>query len=510
MPLPGDDSNLSHAEIDEIFGGAPHRIDPETGNYILRVLHWRRMSGALIDVGLTFPKWTEASPAQIASGLHYVRSLLPDYDERAAGGVWAEEESHRQAEVLRARAVTLGIYKDLEAEPMTEREKREAEEFAERESEREQGTEEGRARVGESALVRLRRQNEAKWEAEQAEKAARKERAEVAALHSQRGPLELLGGVQPSVVLVKAEDHKTWLPTTIPRSDWVQKYEEAATLTKDEHAIPHLSTLARLGPAFLVLVATLTTAYYLSETYTPPPKSARRWPETPTSTATLTGLTLLLLTTFLAFRLPPLWRLANKYFTLVPASPYALSLLGCMLRHDTLAHLASNLAFLCFFGHLLHTTDAEAGLTRGTFLALLLASGALGGYTSLVYNVLRHDWAAYITGFSSAVAGVTAAACVLRRDGNVHLPFTEWHVPYVAWLYLGLSVLGEGLALLSGMQFRFGRYAVKIPSRQSSVDHAGHVGGYVAGVGAAWWVGRRRRRGEEMGGMEGGVAAGGV
>lgn len=52
MPLPGGER--SQGEINAIFGG--EQLDADTGNYILSVMHWRRLSGALIDAGLDFPK----------------------------------------------------------------------------------------------------------------------------------------------------------------------------------------------------------------------------------------------------------------------------------------------------------------------------------------------------------------------------------------------------------------------------------------------------------------------
>ncbi|KAH9827088.1 Rhomboid protein 1, mitochondrial [Teratosphaeria destructans] len=499
MPLPGREADLSQEELDGVFGTTPHPIDRDTGNYILRVLHWRRMSGALIDVGLTFPRWTEASGEQIEHGLQYVRSLVPEYDERAAGAVWAEEESHRQAEVLRARAVKLGIYRDLEGEEeesMTEEEKREAVEFEEREREREQGTEEGRARTGESALLQLRRHNEAEWEARQAEKAARKEREEIAAIHTQRGPLELLGGVQPPVALVKASDTKTslWRLPRVEKSAWIKKYEDAATLTQDT-TVPHLSTTRRLLPSFLVLLLTLSATYALAKTYTPPPRSARRWPDTPVAIATLTALTAVLLTTFVAFRLPPLWRLATPTSPSCPPSPTPQRRRQPLPpRHPAPPRHQPRHPLV------LRLPPAHRRRRRPRHLPRPPARRrVLGNYTSLVYHVLRADWAAYITGVSAAVAGATAAVCVLRPRGSVHVPGTDVDVPYVAWVYLGVSVAREALMMLRGVRFGVGRrWVVAFTGRESGVDHAGHMGGLVVGMGAGWWLRRRRGRDREV------------
>lgn len=459
MPLPGGER--SQPEINGIFGS--EELDADTGNYVLSVMYWRRMSGALIDVGLDFSPDRGVSRQQALRGLEYVRSLDPGFDEQAAGALWAEEEAERLRETLRERAVGLGLYK-----------------ADEQEEESHQGTEWGRERTGESQLQRIREENEAKWEAEQAVKAAKAAEQERAELHSTRGPLELSAGVQPSVALtttanggvaISSGQTKAWLQP-IERKPWVKYYEEQATIIKD-NVVPHLSTLRRLAPSLFLALAVLAACLYVSDNYTPPPKSARMFPDVPPAVATLGAITAGLLATFVLSRLPVFWRANSKYFALVPAYPYAVSLVGASWRHDTLPHLGMNLLTLWLFGLALHE---EVG--RGTFLSIYIASGVAGGYASLVFNVLGKNWMTYIFGSSGSVLGVVGASCALRPNGTLRL--FGYDLPLAAWMFVGVFGAAELIGLL-----RRGK---------TTIDHAGHLGGLASGVAAAMYL--RRKAGE--------------
>jgi rhomboid-like protein len=456
MPLP--DGERTQAEIDAIFGS--EGIDVDTGNYILSVMQWRRLSGALIDVGLDFPTARQISRSHALKGLEYLRSLDSAFDEQAAGSVWAEEETERLRDELRERAVSLKLYK---ADPVEEEES-------------EQGTEYGRAKTGGSALQQMQAYNEAKWEREEAARILKEQQEQTAAVHSSRGPLELSGGVQPVVALTNTDAHgdvsitgaqtKGWLKP-VERKEWVKYYEDQATIIKD-NVVPKLSALQRLGPATILALFTLTGLVILSDQYTPPSKSARIFPDYPPAVSTLGAITAITLTTFIFSRLPFFWRANSKFFCIVPAYPYAVSILGAAWRHDTVSHLAANLATLWLFGLSLHE---DVG--RGTFLAIFLGAGVFGGWVSLVRNVATKQWMTYSFGSSGGVLGVAAAACVLRPNGAVSVWGVE--VPLVAWMLVGLYTAGE----------LFGMLRLR---RKTTTDHAGHLGGLLAGVAAAYHV----------------------
>ncbi|KXL46140.1 hypothetical protein M433DRAFT_157158 [Acidomyces richmondensis BFW] len=460
MPLPGEEPSKS--ELKQVFGD---HVDEEQGLYILNVMYWRRMSGALIDSGLEFPKNSGVTREMALSGLNYIRTLDPDFDEEAAGQQWVREESIRLQNEIRERSIRLGLYKDMPEE--------EGAETTEEESE--QGTAYGRERYKDSQLAKIRDEYKAKWEREQAEEEARKERKERAAMHSQRGPLELQGGVQPVVaitssgpggVAIGTSPKSGWLPATVERKPWVKYYEEQAQTIKD-NILPQISVFGRLAPSLIVTLAVVALGIFVSDNYTPPPKSARIWPDTPPAAATLTAISAVLVSAFFVARLPPAWKALNKYYTIVPAKPYAVSVVGAIFRHDTVAHLVTNLASLWIFGLLLHD---DVG--RGTFLAIFLASGAVGGFTSLTYNVLRKQWTTYISGSSGSILGMAAAACTLHPTRKIRV--LGYEIPIAAWMLLALFGGLEAVAALRGMR--------------TMIDHAGHLGGIIAGMGAGFYL----------------------
>jgi len=460
MPLPGEEPSKS--KLKEVFGD---HIDQERGLYILNVMYWRRMSGALIDSGLEFPKNSGVTKEMALDGLHYIRTLDPGFDEEAAGQQWVHEESIRLQNEIRERSVRLGLYKDMPEEDVDEA----------AEEKPQQGTAYGRERYKDSQLAQIREENKARLEREQAEKEAMKEREERAALHSQRGPLELEGGVQPVVAITTAgpggvtigsAPQSGWLPATVERKPWVKYYEEQAQTIKD-NILPQISTFGRLAPSFLVALAVVALGIFVSDNYTPPPKSARIWPDTPPAAATLISISAVLVGAFFVARLPPAWKALNKYYTIVPAKPYAVSVVGAIFRHDTVSHLVTNLASLWIFGLLLHD---DVG--RGTFLAIFLASGAVGGFASLTYNVLRKQWSTYISGSSGSILGIAAAACTLHPTRKIRV--LGYEIPIAAWMLLALFGSLEAAAALRGMR--------------TIIDHAGHIGGIAAGVGAGFYL----------------------
>lgn len=467
MPLP--DGELSQPQLNAVFNS--EELDIDTGNYVLSVMYWRRMSGALIDEGLEFPKDNGVNREQALKALEYLRSLDPQFDEEAAGQVWIGEETLRLQEQLRDRAVQIGLYKAEEPEEGQRQDEYE---------ESDQGTEYGRSRNQDSQLLRLRQENIARNKREEAAQKAKQEAEELAAFRKYRGPLELVGGVQPpsgiakhspTGIVIRPTQSDGWLQP-VERKEWVKRYEENAEIIKDDKA-PEMSLLQRLGPSFLMMLATLAIAYWVSENYTPPPKSARMFPDTPPAVATLAVLTGTLVTGFIVCRFPPMWRFMNKYMTLVPAYPYALSILGAAFRHQPATHLLTNAVSLCVFGLILHE---DVG--RGTFLSIFFAAGAVGGFSTLTYHVLRRSFDTYIFGSSSCVLGVMAAACVLRPNGTMKI--MGYEVPIATWLFLaGFSVMQVVIATRGLMP---------------GIDHVGHFGGLIVGFVSAMLLREKAKR----------------
>ncbi|CAD0107228.1 unnamed protein product, partial [Aureobasidium uvarum] len=442
IPLPSGE--LDQATITEIFGPDMHCDD---GNHVLRLMHYRRLSGSLIDIGVDFPKESGISSEMATKALEYIRTLDPAFDENEAGAAWADSEIMKVEQQYMARAERLGIYKR-------------ADDSLPEEPQQSAGTSDI---YGESALDKLRKANKARWmeEDRKKEEAKKQQEAErVTALKAEAkdnspeveskeesgkifSPFDEIALAQPT--------QKAWLEP-VERKPWVKYYEEQATIIKD-NKIPNLSTLRRLGPSALVLLTVLAGCWMLDETYNPPPRSARMFPDVPPAIATLGAITAINLAVFVAWRVPPLWRTMNKTFQVTAAYPFAIGTLGSQFSHQSFRHLFVNMAMLWPFGW----------IRRGTFLAVYLACGTVGTYGSLAFNVLAKRWMNYSFGSSTAVIGTMAAALL------------GYEIPDIT----GLTVLG----IIAGFEvLRAWR------GKNTRTDYPGHLSGLAAGVFTGFYV----------------------
>lgn len=115
---------------------------------------------------------------------------------------------------------------------------------------------------------------------------------------------------------------------------------------------------------------------------------------------------------FLAWRLPPLWRLLNRYFISVPLAPHAPAMLGTAFSHQSFTHLAVNMGLLAMLGSRVHENPAVGG--RPEFLALYVTAAGVSSFVSLAAHVGMGRLAVSSLGASGAVAGVVAAWCMLH------------------------------------------------------------------------------------------------
>lgn len=230
-----------------------------------------------------------------------------------------------------------------------------------------------------------------------------------------------------------------------------------------------MTLLSRLGPAFLVLLSSSAVAWLFYSAYAPPPTSARMWPDIPPSIATVSAVTAALIISAVACRFPPFWPFVSRFMTIVPAYPYAASIVGAVFRHDRLQHLVSNLVVLWLVGPTLHE---DVG--RGGFLAILLASAAFGGFSSLTYEVLTKSWSSYVFGASNAILGLFAATCTIQPNRTIHV--LSYDIPFAAWIFLALNLSAETVGLIAGYGPRLG------------IDFAGHIGGQLCGFGIALYL----------------------
>ena len=131
-----------------------------------------------------------------------------------------------------------------------------------------------------------------------------------------------------------------------PEPEWVQKYRDKAHMKE----LPEMSAWARLLPSGLLTVAVVALAVFFAQHYTQPPHKARLWPNLPPAAATVITLIGINVGVFMLWRLPPFWRLLNRNFLVVPAYPYAMSMLTACFSHQEFTHLLSNIIPLWFIG----------------------------------------------------------------------------------------------------------------------------------------------------------------
>ncbi|KAG0649733.1 hypothetical protein D0Z07_3920 [Hyphodiscus hymeniophilus] len=234
---------------------------------------------------------------------------------------------------------------------------------------------------------------------------------------------------------------------------------------------PEMSMFQRLWPSGLLVFGVVLACIVFPQVYTPPKRSGRLMPDMPPAAATIFGITLINLAIFVLWRHPPAFRYLNMYFMTTPGYVRPLSLIGNIFSHQAFSHLAWNMAVLYFVGTRLHD---EVG--RGNFLAIYIACGALGSFTSLTSWVIRGNFVSSSLGASGALAGVIATYLWLHSTEAVKLlgvfPPDSWpNLPSAGFLVVLIAMDLIGLSRWN-----------KSPK---NLDHWAHLGGYGAGIGAA-------------------------
>ncbi|KXJ91772.1 hypothetical protein Micbo1qcDRAFT_161793 [Microdochium bolleyi] len=362
--------DLTQREVNQIFG--PH-IKAESANQLLRIIHGRRVAGTLEDPGLQINTASYKSEDKIKA-LLYLRKHIP-VNEIVMAGLRAEDE--------------------LKAIEAAEQERENGGEEAEHQHEETSAQTRPTGRIpvvkkedespyGEGHFDRIRKANIAKREAE--EKRLEEERIK-------REEEEALGNIGP----LSTEQAQ---PRAV--SPWMQKQRERAT--SDLQAPPEMSSWQRLRPMVFTALLICGLATLLAVNYQPPRKTSRLFPDIPPAAATCLTIIALNLAVWGLWKLPPAWKLLNRYFLIIAATPRPLQLVGAMFSHQTLGHLAMNMGVLWFFGTRLHDS-----VGRGDFLALYFTCGTVGFLASLTDLVLRRGLEFTTHGASGAVYGLIAA-----------------------------------------------------------------------------------------------------
>ncbi|KAL1986631.1 hypothetical protein VTN96DRAFT_6009 [Rasamsonia emersonii] len=454
---------LSAAEIKSIFGSS--KVTPAMGNRILNVLQGRRLQGTL-DLDLPADITRAVRPRTIENGLKWLRKNYP-VDEDAAIMARIEREEREEEERIRRQAEEL--YRPQSGH---------------------WGAPLGEANdiYGKSVLKEFREKNEARLLAEEEKK--RKEWLEGEAKEQEKIRMQLKKNTElqkfDEAAVIEARPRAD--PQERPVLAWIQKHHLRATNTDVDTST--MTTSRRIFPSLGVTILTIGLCYLFAETYQPPARKDRMWPDVPPAAATAIALLGANFAVFTLWRFwPPAWRMLNRYFISVPLYPHALSVVGSVFSHQQLRHLATNMIILWFIGVRLHD---EIG--RGNFLALYLATGVFGSMTSLAAHVLTRKLTVTSLGASGAIAGLVAAWCTLHANDKLTLWFLprEWQDTFSARGYVFLTgiVLFEAFSLVS-------------PFKVAALDHWAHLGGYFSGaIWALWWKSKKekeaRKRQEEM------------
>ena len=423
---------LRKEDVLAIFGKG---INVSSANRLLSVLHGRRVAGTLADPDAPGSlNVYEERARQI--GLAWLRKNVP-VDEIRSAGLQAEKQLAAMQEEFVMDSEKIGVWRPNSAP----REKTDV--------------------YGKGVLDAVRERNER--EHEKREKARNAQAEEIRQV---TGELEI-ATPQSNVTLRTPGAHP-----------WLSYYLERQKILPE--APPEMSMFRRLWPSALLVAAVVVGCTVFSQVYRPPKRSKRLLPDIPPAAATFVGVFLINLAIFGLWRHPPAFRFLNKYFLTTPGYIYPLSLIGNIFSHQTFSHLAMNMTVLFFIGTRLHD---EIG--RGNFLAIYMASGALGSLASVTSWVIRGNFVSSSLGASGAVAGVIATYLWLNSSEKVKLlgvfPPDSW--PRIQ--------SGAFLAFLIGMEFvglsRWNKSA-------KNLDHWAHLGGYAAGIGGAELLKMKARR----------------
>jgi len=418
---------LSEAEARASFGDI---IDARMANTYLRILHGRRVAGTLADPALTNPYEKQFYTAALA----WLRKNVP-VNEVECAGLRAEQELAEMEQQIVSDAERMGLYKPNSGK--------------------------NKNLYGESGLDAIRKSKE--WEFKKAE-SKKVKRSQEDEIRQNTGTLEKFSARSHVELRRPGENPK------------LKYYLERATSLDPP---PEMSKFERLWPSALFVAGVVLTSYLFTQAYTPPKPAWRMWPDMPPSAATVIGIFLANSIVLFAWKIPPLFRVLNKFFITVPGYPRAFSLLGNTFSHQMLSHFTVNMTVLWFVGTRLHE---EIG--RANFLAIYLSSGVIGSFFSLGSWVMRNNFVSASLGASGAICGIVAAYLWLNSAETVRIfgvfPPEDW--PSVSALGILLCLIGLDIVTLNK------KYAI------ITVDHWAHLGGYATGIASAQMLRMQTRR----------------
>ena len=162
-----------------------------------------------------------------------------------------------------------------------------------------------------------------------------------------------------------------------------------------------------------------------------------------------------------------------------PAHASILTLFTSMFLHGGFLHLAGNMLFLWIFGD-----NVEHRLGRLGYLLAYLGTGAAA---TLFFAALESDSGTPLVGASGAISGVMGFYFLLFPRNVVHVFIFFW--VYIRVVRIPARIVLGGYIVLSNIL----PYLAQGAAGVSGVAYGAHIGGFFAGLGAAFLVDRRER-----------------
>ncbi len=161
-----------------------------------------------------------------------------------------------------------------------------------------------------------------------------------------------------------------------------------------------------------------------------------------------------------------------------PVAPAPIALLTSMFLHAGFAHLAGNMLFLWIYGD-----NVEHRMGPVPYLIAYLATGVAA---TLFHTAFDLESALPLVGASGAISGVLGFYFVWFPHNRVRLwvflfPFFMNVITLPARIVLGFYLVVSNL-----MPFLISQ---GMPG--GGVAYGAHIGGFLGGIGWAWWAGRR-------------------
>jgi membrane associated rhomboid family serine protease len=161
-----------------------------------------------------------------------------------------------------------------------------------------------------------------------------------------------------------------------------------------------------------------------------------------------------------------------------PVAPDPTALFTSMFLHAGFMHLAGNMLFLWIYGD-----NVEHRLGSVRFLAAYLATGVAA---TAFHTAFSLDSALPVVGASGAISGVLGFYFVWFPHNRVRVWVFLFPFIMNVFKFRARLVLGVYLFIDNVMPFLIAQ-----GTGGGGVAYGAHIGGFVAGLGWAWWAGQR-------------------